>query len=406
MSIRIKLVLPSFLMLLAAATLALSPTKAWPGLPIALAAAAAAILIAQWLVNERWVHGALRGIHAALAGQPAPAVHGSEWIDVVARIAGLHDASRQEHAARQQALDQSRRVEEALHASEERYVLAVRGAQEGLWEYDLAARRMLLSPRWRHMVGLGDDIEALGFEDWRERLHPGDRDDAVASLEEHLASRTERFEHVHRLLHNDGRYRWVLSRGTALRRASGVAYRVVGLDTDITKLKRVEAIVDAIACGTAGQSGEPFFHALVQHFARALHIECAFITECLNRPPTRVRTLAFWRDGSFNENFEYDLAGTPCETVMCEGRTVFHPTGLAQLFPCEAGRESYLGLPIFARDGMVIGHLAFLDRAPMTADIVVESVYRIFTARAAVEIELSRALHRLKTLGAPAWATA
>ena len=109
----------------------------------------------------------------------------------------------------------------------------------------------------------------------------------------------------------------------------------------------------------AGQSGEPFFRSLVQHFARALHIECAFITECLNRPPTRARTLAFRCCGNFDPNFEYDLAGTPCDRVMREGRTIFYPTGLAEMFPCEAGQESYLGLPIFARDGMVIGHLAF-----------------------------------------------
>jgi PAS domain S-box-containing protein len=398
MSIRIKLVLPSLVILLAAAAaFSLSPDAARPGLPVVLVAGAAIVLVAQCLVNERWVHGALRGIRAALAGEPLRPVHGSEWRNIVTGIAELHDVSQREHAARQQAVDRSRRVEEALQASEERYVLAVRGAQDGLWECDLAARRMLLSPRWKHMLGLRDDVDAISLEDWRERLHPDDRDDASACLDAHLAARTGRFEHVHRLLHGDGRYRWVLSRGTALRHASGAAYRMVGMDTDITKLKRVEAVVDAISKGTAGQSGEPFFHALVQHFARALHIECAFITECCNRPPTRARTLAFWRGGRFDENFEYDLAGTPCEVVMREGRCVFHPSGLAQLFPREAGQESYLGLPLLGRDGAVVGHLAFLDRVPMTADIVIDSVYRIFTARAAVEIELSHALQRLES---------
>jgi PAS domain S-box-containing protein len=398
MSIRIKLILPSLMILLVgAAAFTLAPAAARPSLPAVLVGGAAIVLVAQWLVNERWVHGALRGIRAALAGEPLRPVHGSEWRNIVTGIAELQDTSQREHAAREQAVDRSRWVEEALQASEERYALAVRGAQDGLWECDLATRRMLLSPRWKHMLGLRDGVDAISLDDWRARVHPDDRDDAGACLDEHLASRSERFEHVHRLLHGDGRYRWVLSRGTALRRASGAAYRVVGMDTDITKLKRVEAIVDAIARGTAGQSGEPFFHALVQHFARALNIECAFITECLDRPPTRTRTLAFWRGAGFDENFEYDLAGTPCDVVMREGRCVFHPSGLARLFPCEAGHESYLGLPLTGRDGMVVGHLAFLDRIPMTADIVIESVYRIFTSRAAVEIELSRALQRLES---------
>jgi PAS domain S-box-containing protein len=404
MSIRFKLILPGVLILFAALALALWPTGARAGLPAILLVPAALVVAAQWLANERWVLGALRAIRATLAGEPAPRVHGGEWRDVVAGIAGLHAAAREEQLALDDARCRSRRVEEALQASEERYVLAVRGAHDGVWEWDLGAQRMFMSPRWKHMFGLDDNGDTMSADAWRARLHPDDRDEAVEVLAAHVAGRSDRFEHAHRLIHADGRYRWVLSRGTALRRASGGAYRVIGLDTDITKLKRVESIIDAIAKGTAGQSGEPFFHSLVQHFARALHVECAFITECLNRPPTRARTLAFWRGGGFDENFEYDLAGTPCAGVICEGRTVFHPTGLAGLFSCEAGQESYLGLPIFARDGLVIGHLAFVDREPMAPDIVIESVYRIFTARAAVEIELTRALQRLKVNGLPALA--
>jgi hypothetical protein len=81
--------------------------------------------------------------------------------------------------------------------------------------------------------------------------------------------------------------------------------------------------------------------------------------------------------------------------VLREGRPYFQPSGLARLFPKECGSESYLGLPIFSRNGAVIGHLAFVDDAPMDDDMLVESVYRIFTARAAVELELEHALARI-----------
>jgi PAS domain S-box-containing protein len=406
MSHRFKLVLPGVLILTAAVAVAIWPMLHRPAsLPALVVLAAAAVLLAQWLAYERRLHDVRCGLRAALAGQPCPPVHAREWSDVVAEVASLKATSQGERQALEMAVSQSRRIEEALRASEERYVLAVKGAQDGLWECDLAGKRMLLSPRWRHMLGLDGSIDSVSLDEWQERLHPDDRGEAMDALDGHLVGRTERYEHVHRLSHAEGGYRWVLSRGTALRRASGLAYRVVGLDTDITKLKRVEAIIDAIAKGTAGQSGEPFFHALVQHFARALHIECAFITECMNCPPTRARTLAFWRRGNFDENFEYDLAGTPCDLVMHEGRTVFYPTGLAEMFPCEADHESYLGLPLFARDGVVIGHLAFLDRQPMSADVVIESVYRVFTARAAVEIELSRALQGLSKVDSSALST-
>jgi PAS domain S-box-containing protein len=313
------------------------------------------------------------------------------------RAAAGADVLRAEMEREHQALRaELQRTAEALRVCEQRYALAVRGAHDGLWEWDLSGDRMSVSPRWQHLFGLQGEGDSMRLAQWRERLHPADRQAAVQALQQHLDGHTERYEHPHRMLHADGRYRWVLSRGTAVRRASGSPYRVVGLDTDITRIKRVEGIVEAIADGTASQSGERFFRALVMHFAQALHVDCAFITECTDRPPTRARTLAYWRCGAFDADFEYELAGTPCETVIAEGRTRFYPQGLAAMFPCEENQEGYLGLPIFARDGFVIGHLAFVHGERLHDDMLLESVYRIFTARAGVEIELGRALRQLE----------
>jgi len=81
--------------------------------------------------------------------------------------------------------------------------------------------------------------------------------------------------------------------------------------------------------------------------------------------------------------------------VVGEGRTCFHSDGLAALFPREAGYESFLGLPIIASDGRMLGHLAFFDSRPRGDDMLVNSIYRIFLARAAAEIERLQALARL-----------
>lgn len=404
MSIRCPLLLPAALSLAAALALALWPQPPWPPtLPAALAGVGLVLLAAQAVASERRRLGALRAVRAALAGATPPALPDAPWRAVLAQVEALQaDAARQREAA-EQASAACRRTTEALQASEERYVLAVRGSQDGLWEWDIASGRLALSARWMHLFGGGDDARTTTLADWAAALHPEDRAEALHALQS-LAHGGERVEHVHRVRHADGRYRWVLSRGSVLRRASGQAYRVVGLDADITRIKRIESIIEEIAEGTAGRSGEPFFQSLVQHFAQALHIDCAFVTECVNRPPTRVRTLAFWQDGGFGTNFEYDLADTPCDPVVRENRAVFHPHGLADLFDCEPGQQSYLGLPIVARDGGVLGHLAFVDRAPMPPDIVRESIYRIFTARAAVEIELARALQRMKAAGPQALA--
>lgn len=294
--------------------------------------------------------------------------------------------------------DAARSTAEAdLRATEQRYLLALQGSQDGLWEWELGSGAVHLSPRWKGMLGfdadeLGDDLAA-----WRGRIHRDDRIDFEAALQRHLGGQTMRLDHELRLMHKDGSARHVLSRGVAIRDEAGRAYRMVGLDTDVSALRRVQAVLDAVAEGTAGSVGERFFAAMVRHFARALEVECAFITECANDPPTRVRTLAFWSaQRGDRASFEFDLAGTPCEEVVQQGRMCFHREGLTRLFPREAGYESYLGMPIVGSDGRTLGHLAFFDSRARSDDMLVDRVYRIFLARAAAELE------RLQALGRPA----
>lgn len=316
------------------------------------------------------------------------------------RLAGRMAELERRMGEQQQALDRAEAARAAaeadLRATEQRYLLALRGSQDGLWEWDIGSGAVHLSPRWKGMLGfesgqLGDDLAA-----WRGRIHADDRAGFEQALAEHLAGRTARLDHALRLLHADGSPRHVLSRGVAIRDERGQPYRLVGLDTDVTALRRVQAVLDAVADGTAGTEGPRFFAAMVQHFARALEVDSAFITECADDPPTRVRTLAYWSAGSPGHGFEYELAGTPCEAVIRGRRDTFHPEGLERLFPMEQGFEAYLGLPIFGSDGRVLGHLAFLDRRPRGDELIVDRVFRIFLARAAAEIERQHALALLQ----------
>ncbi len=327
-----------------------------------------------------------------------------------ARLAGRLAALEQRVSEQQQALERAEAARESaeadLRATEQRYLIALRGSQDGLWEWDIASGAVHLSPRWKGMLGfeshqLADDLAA-----WRGRVHEDDRAGFEQALAEHLAGQTPRLDHELRLLHADGRARVVLSRGVAIRDESGRAYRLVGLDTDVTALRRVQLVLDAVADGTDGTAGARFFAAMVQHFARALQVDSAFITECADDPPTRVRTLAYWSAaGGSGANFEYELAGTPCEAVIRGARDCFHPEGLERLFPIEQGFEAYLGLPIVGSDGRVLGHLAFLDRRARDEEMLVDRVFRIFLSRAAAEIERLRLLARQSAPAAPAGAT-
>jgi len=345
-----------------------------PGAPPAIAAIACGV----WL--------------AAALGRRANA----ERTALSARLAVSEQLAQAQRAAAARS-DAARSSAEAdLRAAEERYLLVLRGSQDGLWECDLASGTMTFSPRWQSMLGF--EAKEIGSDKaaWLERVHADDRAGLEAALGRHLAGVDSRFDHEMRLLHKDGSVRNVLSRGIAIRGESGAPYRMVGLDTDVTRLKRVQTVLDAVAEGTAGAFGDDFFRAMVQHFARALEVDRAFITECADDPVTRVRTLAVWSaDGGHTANFEYALAGTPCAEVVGEGRVCFHREGLQALFPREVGWESFLGLPILASDGRMLGHLAFFDSRPRGDDMLVDSIYRIFLARAAAELERIQALARL-----------
>jgi formate hydrogenlyase transcriptional activator len=159
-------------------------------------------------------------------------------------------------------------------------------------------------------------------------------------------------------------------------------------------------LLQHLAEGTAAVTGSDFFRSLVHHLASALNVSYAFITQCTDEASTRVRTLAFWMGKEFGENFEYTLAGTPCENVI-NGNVCFHPNSLQTLFPkdvglVEWGAESFLGIPIRDSYQNILGHIAILDREPMASRPYGLSVLKIFAARAGAEMEREKAAHNLR----------
>jgi PAS domain S-box-containing protein len=150
------------------------------------------------------------------------------------------------------------------------------------------------------------------------------------------------------------------------------------------------AILRYLVEGTARTSGEQFFQSLIRHLAAAVDVSHAFVAE-FTEVKSRARTLAYWAGGAFQDNIEFDLAGTPCEEVV-RGSLCHHPAGVHDLFPLdvpltEMGIESYLGVPLRDEAGEVLGHLAVFDERPMPAEPRRLFTFRIFAARAAAELE-------------------
>src|SRR5215468_7939428 len=151
------------------------------------------------------------------------------------------------------------------------------------------------------------------------------------------------------------------------------------------------AALRVIVEGTAHSTGEAFFQTLVRHLAHAVGAHYAFVAEFASPGTcTRARTIAFWSRDGIAENFEWTLAGTPCEDVV-HGNLCHHPSGVRQDFPedrllVDLGIESYLGVPLCDPEGKVLGHLAVFDDRSMPEEPRKLLIFRIFAARAAAEL--------------------
>ncbi len=132
-------------------------------------------------------------------------------------------------------------MQRALAASEERFDLAMRGANDGLWDWDLRSDRVYYSPRWKAMIGLADEEVGDGLEEWSQRVHPDDLPQVRRAIAACLESGTEQYEMVFRFRHKDGRYLHIRSRAQVVRNARGESLRMVGTHSDITVLKEAEA---------------------------------------------------------------------------------------------------------------------------------------------------------------------
>jgi PAS domain S-box-containing protein len=280
------------------------------------------------------------------------------------------------------------RQERSLRELEERYLLTVERANDGIWEWDLKSGRTEYSLRWKAMLGyIESSMDRI--DDWKNIMHPDDRDDVLRRLHDHLEGATPHFDAEYRLRHANGQYRWVSSRGVALRHADGKPYRLVTMDNDVHARRQMEETLVETAEGLASVSGTDFYRALVAKLSSILGTRDNLIAYCLDDPPTRVRTLAYYSRGKFWDNFEFDLCGTSCGAVIDRGEIVYVATGVSDTWPEERqyDRDSYIGVPMFDSAGKIIGHFACMDGKPMRQDLPHLAIFKIFSVRAAAEVE-------------------
>jgi len=137
---------------------------------------------------------------------------------------------------RKQAVDE-------LHRSREQFELAVKGSNDGIWDWNLRDNSLFLSPKWKEQLGYDDAELTNEFVTFESLIHPEDKATVTAYVEQYLGGHIQKYSLEFRMLHKDGSVRWILARGAAIRDASGIPYRMAGSHTDITERKRSEQAI-------------------------------------------------------------------------------------------------------------------------------------------------------------------
>ena len=160
---------------------------------------------------------------------------------LLTRIDELEEAQAEARRAQEALLAAT----EALRASEERYALAMRGPNEGLWDWDPRSKELYLSARLLSILGFPSENLHTTSHEWLKLVHPDDRDNYQTTLVVHLKGMSGHFECEYRVRDRAGDYRWVLARGLAVRDEYGQATRMVGSIGDVTERKLREASLKA-----------------------------------------------------------------------------------------------------------------------------------------------------------------
>ncbi|NKN32718.1 diguanylate cyclase [Marichromatium bheemlicum] len=211
-------------------------------------------LAACWSEPIRASDGRVLGTFAIYHDQPqGPTAADLERIELVINLASI-------------AIERTQ-ASEALRASEERLSLVLRGTEDGWWDWDLTSDRVFYSLRWWEMLGYDEGALEADRYLWRLLIHPEDQARVQEVFDQALASTSSAYSIEFRLLHRNGHYVPVLSRGFIQRDPSGRPLRVAGANTDLTERKRLEQRLRELANtdDLTGLTNRRHFFTKLQH---------------------------------------------------------------------------------------------------------------------------------------------
>jgi PAS domain S-box-containing protein len=301
-------------------------------------------------------------------------------------------------AARAAAEIERTRTEDARRVSEESYRAIFEAAEDAIFVHDWDTGAIIdANPKACQHYGYdGEEIKRIRIGDISSGVYPYVEEEALRLIDEAKRGKPLRFE-WHRKS-RDGSLHW----DEVCLKSAVIAgkQRVLAFTREITERKLAEDALRRGALAVSAAGGENVFEELVRALATILDVDIAFVALPITGQPSRLRMLAFYSDGRMIRDFEYPIAGTPCETVVGQQYRVY-PSALARHFPEDTdfktwGLDSYAGLPLNDVHGNSIGIISVLSRKPIANPGLFESMLKIFSARVVTEIERTRASQELR----------
>jgi PAS domain S-box-containing protein len=160
-------------------------------------------------------------------------------------------------------------AEEALRVTEERFALAVRGSQDGIWDWDIQNGSLYWSPRLKELLGYAVDELDVDFAIFDSLMHPDDKERVGEAIDAHLGDRAT-YDVEERLRTKSGEYRWFRARGQAVWDEVGQPVRMSGSITDVTESKRAAAERERLLADLVQRSNQLQTAAEVSHAATGI----------------------------------------------------------------------------------------------------------------------------------------
>lgn len=286
--------------------------------------------------------------------------------------------------------DELRRTQAELEASRARYFDLYDLAPVAY--FTLSEAGLILQANLAAGDLLGVPRSTLANQSISRLILPADQDIYYRHRKQLLSTGTAQVCEV-RMRRADATPCWVRMEATVAPDADGVPlYRAVV--NDITERKQFDDVQSFLLQPAYLHSGVGFFAALARYLAETLRLDGVRIDRLQDDART-ARTVALYFDGTFQDNVEYALQGTPCAHVVGKGTCCF-PAKVRHLFPMDAvlqtmEAESYVGTPLWSHDGQPIGLIALIGCQPLANPRPAEAALKLVAMRAAGELERQQA---------------